>query len=225
MLRQHAEGLWTLEQPARAMGIPMGIRMTVVRLVDGGLWLHSPVPLSDGDRRELEALGPVRYIVAPNKFHHLHARPAQQRFPAAKLLGAPGLPEKRRRLAFDSVLGASPDPGYAGDLQQAVVGGMPLVNEVVFFHAASRTLIVTDFLFFFPETQGLWMWVYMKTSGKIGEPCQTRLFRFVIRDKAAYRASVEQIRRWDFDRIILSHGQVLPAGGKAAFSKALAWLG
>jgi hypothetical protein len=235
MLRQHSENLWTLDPPAKFLGLNLEIRMTVVRLRDGGLWLHSTVPLTDADQRELEALavrgpaqasgpGPVRFIVAPSKFHHLYARAAKERFPAAKLLGAPGLPEKRKRLVFDGVLGDTPDPGCAADLQQQSLAGMPWGNEVEFFHPASRTLIVTDFLFNVRKARGWWTWLYLTLSGKVGEPCQSRLFRSIIRDKAAYRASVERIAAWDFDRIILSHGEAVATGGKAAFGKALAWL-
>lgn len=225
MLRQHAEGLWTLDHPARALGMPLGIRMTVVRLKDGGLWLHSPVPMTAADQHELEALGPVRYIVAPSLFHHLHARAAKERFPQARLLGAPGLPEKRKRLAFDGVLGSAPESGYAADLEQLLVAGMPRVNEVVFLHRPSRTLIVADFLFNVPEARGPWMWLYFTWTAKLGEPCQTLIFKMVIKDKAAYRATLRALRGWDFDRIVLSHGQVVPSGGKAALERAIAWAG
>ncbi len=225
MLRHHAEGLWTLEAPAKLAGLDLGIRMTVVRLRDGGLWLHSAVPLTDEHQRELEALGPVRFIVAPSKFHHLFAGAAKQRFPAARLLGAPGLAEKRKRLALDGVLGAAPDPGYAADLDQRVVGGMPMMNEVAFLHRASGTLIVTDCLFYVPHPRTWVTWLYMKLSGKVGELCQTRVFCALIRDRAAFRAAMVQLSQWDFDRVILSHGEAIETDGKAAFLRAIAWLG
>jgi hypothetical protein len=167
----------------------------------------------------------VRYIVAPSLYHHLHAGPAKQRFPAAKLLGAPGLPEKRKRLTFDGVLGPAPDPGYAADLDQQVIGGMPKMNEVNFLHRPSRTLIVTDSFFYVPHPRNWVTSLYMRLSGKVGELCQTKVFRLLIKDRAAFRTSVEAIGGWDFDRVIVSHGDVLPGGGKAAFSKAVAYLG
>jgi hypothetical protein len=225
MWRQYGEGLWTLDHPSKALSMPLGIRMTVVRLQDGGLWLHSPVPMTGADQRELEALGAVRYIVAPNLFHHLHAQAAKERFPQAKLLGAPGLPQKRNRLDFDGVLGSAPESGYAADLDQLLVAGMPRLNEVVFLHRASRTLIVTDFLFNVPNAAGPWMWLYFNLAAKLGEPCQTLIFKMVVKDKAAYRATLQTLRGWDFDRIVLSHGQMVPSGGKAALQRAISWAG
>ena len=236
MLKQHAEGLWTLEHPARLLGLDLGIRMTVIRLRDGGLWLHSPVPLTAADQKELESLaveglpqasspGPVRFIVAPSKFHHLFARAAKERFPAARLLAAPGLREKRKRLVIDGVLGETPDPAYAADIGQEILGGMPMMNEVDFLHRPSRTLVVTDSLFHVPHPRTWVTWLYMKLNGKVGEPCQTRVFCALIRDRAAFRASMRRIAGWDFDRVILSHGEVIETGGKAAFRKATAWLG
>ncbi|HEX7928738.1 MAG TPA: DUF4336 domain-containing protein [bacterium] len=224
MLQKHAEGLWTLDHPMKLMGLDLGIRMTVVRLKDGGLWLYSAVPLTDEAAREVEALGPVRFIVAPSLFHHLFAGKAKARFPSAKLLVAPGLPEKRKTLSHDGVLGTAPDPGYASDLEQRIIGGMPKMNEAVFLHRASRTLIVTDCFFYVPRPRNWLTWLYMKLSGTIGALCQTKVYRALIRNRGAFRASMEAVGRWDFDRVIVSHGEVLPTGGKAAFEKATAWL-
>ena len=64
----------------------------------------------------------------------------------------------------------------------------------------------------------------MELSGKVGELCQTRVFCMLIKDRAAFRASMEAMGRWDFDRVILSHGEVVATGGKAAFAKAVAWV-
>jgi hypothetical protein len=207
------------------LGVPLGIRMTVVRLKEGGLWLHSPVPMTDADQRELETLGPVRWIIAPSKFHHLHAAAAKARFPSAALLGAPGLGAKRKDLAFDGALGGEPPAAWAADLRQHPVAGVPMSSEVAFHHVGSRTLIVADLLFNIPRPASFWPRLLLGINWTFGVPSQSRLFRAVVRDKAAYRASVEVIRGWDFDRIILSHGDVVPTGGKAAFTKALAWLG
>src|SRR5207253_182649 len=45
-------------------------RMAVIRLSGGGLFLWSPIPLTDGLRAEVDALGEVSHIVAPNSLHH-----------------------------------------------------------------------------------------------------------------------------------------------------------
>src|SRR4051812_2801799 len=99
MLNAIAPDIWHVPHNFTANGLPVSSRMTVVRLKNGGLWLHSPVPLTDRDRADLEALGNVEYIVAPSKTHHLFAAECSAAFPRAILFGAPGLSLKRPDLA------------------------------------------------------------------------------------------------------------------------------
>ncbi len=64
-------------------GLPYSTRMTVVRLDDGTLWLHSPIELSRELLEEVKALGEVSYLLAPNSLHHLFVKDWQQAFPNA----------------------------------------------------------------------------------------------------------------------------------------------
>jgi len=225
MLEPIAENLWALDYRTHTLGMPTRLRMTVVRLARGGLWLHSAVPLTDADQRELEALGPVQFIVAPNKFHHLHASAAKQRFPQARLLVAPGLQVKRPQLPVDGVLGNVPEAGYAVDLQQKVLAGAPGFNEVVFFHPASRTLIVTDVVINVSSPPWPWRVPLWLVFGALGQPLQSRVYKVLTRDRAAFRAAVTHVLAWDFDRIVMSHGTVISSGGKDLLRRVTAWAG
>ena len=124
--------------------------MTVIRLPDGGLFLHSPVRLDDRLRSELDALGTVRAVVAPNKAHHLYVGDYRVPYPKARFYGALGLQTKRRDLAFFGMLGDEPMPEWRGAIEQRFFRGAPWLNEVVFFHPASRTLVLTDLAFNVP---------------------------------------------------------------------------
>ncbi|HSP17877.1 MAG TPA: hypothetical protein VLQ79_00060, partial [Myxococcaceae bacterium] len=62
-LVQHAEGLWTASAHHRFYGLRLGTRMTVIRLPDGTLWLHSVVAVDDLLADEIQVLGPVRHLV------------------------------------------------------------------------------------------------------------------------------------------------------------------
>ncbi len=42
----------------------------------------------------------------------------------------------------------------------------------------------------------------------------------VIQNREALEVSLDRIREWDFDRVIVGHGEVLETGGKAAFAAA-----
>ncbi len=140
MLREITDELWVLEAQLRYLGVQMGRRMSVVRLASGGLWIHSPAPLDDELRGELDARGPVRFVVPASDLHgHLFMEQYRAAYPDARLFAAPGLAEKRRDLTFDGELGGSPDPGWAGDIDQAPLDGHRL-SEFEFLHRSSGTL-------------------------------------------------------------------------------------
>jgi Domain of unknown function (DUF4336) len=132
------------EAPLRFFGIPFGSRMTVVRLDDGTLLLHSPIHLSQSLRSELDLLGPVKHIVSPNKLHHLFLEAAVGTYSEAKLYVPPGLVEKRPEFSYGALLTDRAPDFWAGVLEQLVVRGSRFMQEIVFFHHRSRTLIVAD---------------------------------------------------------------------------------
>ncbi len=72
MLQELATDLWVTGRSLRFGGVDIGTRMTVIRLADGALFLHSPVALDPELRKELDVLGQVRFAVGPNRFHHLY---------------------------------------------------------------------------------------------------------------------------------------------------------
>jgi histidinol-phosphate aminotransferase len=149
----------------------IGARMTVVRLADGGLFLHSPVRLDDETKRALDDLGPVRAIVAPSKVHHLFAGEYARAYPAARLYGAPGLAEKRRELRVDAVLGDEAAPEWRDRIDQHLFRGAPVLNEVIFLHAPSRTLVLTDLAFNVPaeRTAGARLFYWLTgAAGRFG---------------------------------------------------------
>ena len=224
MLEEIATGLWTVDRPQRFLGVEVGTRMTVVRLRSGALWLHSPVVPDPALCSALDALGEVRFAICPNRFHHLHAGAYREVYPAIEIHVAPGLERKRDDLAADAVLHDAPDPRWAEDLDQLSVRGMPMLNEVVFLHRASRTLLLTDLAFHLAEpmpkgTQRTLRWLGGKQFGP------TWLERLVMtRDRTAARRSFEQLLCWEFDRVIVAHGAVLETGGRAALVEGYHWL-
>lgn len=221
-LRPIAQDVWCADRPFRIGPVPLGTRMTVLRL-RGGLFLHSPVPADPETRRAVDALGSVHHVVAPSKVHHLYAGEWQQAYPDAQLHGAPGLSGKRPDLRFDDVLSDEPPQGWAGVVDQVVVRGAPIMNEVAFCHRPSRTLLLTDLAMNFGEVDSFWLrlWALLTDMRGFGP---NRIVRFALRDRAAARASLDRILALDFDRVIVTHGTVLEGGGKDALRRAYAWL-
>jgi len=223
-LRILAPDLWVGEGPQRFMGLEVGSRMTVLRLSDGSLLVHATRALEPELRVQLAALGPVRYALAPNRFHHLYARDVALHYPRARLWIAEGVQHKRPDLAYDAILTDRAPDEWQGQVDQAYFRGRPMENEVVFLHRASRTLILCDLAMNFGPDAPLLTRAVMSVVGGQGRFRPTRLDPLLIRDRIAARASLEHILSWDFDRVVLSHGEVLETGGKAALREGYGWL-
>jgi hypothetical protein len=195
-----------------------------MRLTDGNLLLHSPVALDAPLRRELDAIGRVRYVVAPNRVHHLYAGAVAAAYPDARLWVAPGLARKRPDLVFVDVLGDDAPAEWAGQVDQVFFRGRPYENEVVFLHRASRTLIICDLAFNFGPRAAAPTRFLMKLIRSYGRFGPSTLDPWLIRDRAAARQSLERILAWDFDRVVVAHGDVLETGGRDALRTGYAWL-
>lgn len=206
-LRSLASDLWEVERHFHR-GLHIRVRMVVVRLAGGGLWLHSPVPIHDALAHELAALGPVQHIVAPNCYHHMFAGAARQRYPAATLWAAPGLADKRRDVAFDRTL-AEDDDVWRPTLAAVHLRGAPTINEFVFHHAPSRTLICTDVLHNIQhEHARVTRWLY-RALGVYRHFGQSRFYRWLTRDHAAMDDALDRVLAWEIGRVVMAHGDVL----------------
>jgi hypothetical protein len=224
MLRQLDDALWVADHAFRMLGLQIGTRTTIVRLSDGGLFVHSPGPLTVPLAKQLDELGPVRCIVAPNNFHHLFVSEFAKAYQGASVHLAPGLVQKRKDLAFDEELGDQPSSVWEDDIDQCRYEGAPLAGEVVFLHRASRTLILTDLSFNFAHHASTPTRLFLKLNAAYGRFTPSRMIKAVTRDREAARASLERILAWDFDRVVVSHGDVLEKGGREALRTGFDWL-
>ncbi len=208
--------LWAVESELVAGGVTFPLRMTIMGGSDG-LVLWSPVAVDEETAAAIDALGPVRHIVAPNKLHHLHVAAAQTRWPKAKLWGARGLAEKRPDLNFDGLLPEATLPG----VELVEIEGIPWMNEVVAFHPESGAVLVTDLVFSIREAKGMSAFVFRFVAGTLGRLGQSRLVRWKRKDQGAYDGSVERLWDWDFDILVPAHGQVVQGDAKAQLRQAL----
>ena len=219
-----APNLWELNAPLSVLGMALGHRMTVARLPSGGLWVHSPVAHSPALAAELAQLGPVTHIVAPNAIHDTYLEGWFNAFPAARFHGARGFAKFRPDLKFTDTLGDTPDIAWAATFDQHMIRGMPRLNEVAFLHRASRTLILTDLVFNLGPKMPFLSRVLLRANGCYCKFAPSRLLKTTIKDRAALRRSLEHILAWDFDAIVLSHGQNMETGGKPMLREAFAFL-
>ena len=218
------DGIWVAPRPLRLWVGDVGMRMTVIRLRDGGLLLHSPVPCDERTRAAVERVGEPRWIAGPNKVHHFHLGEWARAYPSATLCGAPGLAGKRRDLRFERVVDDALAEQWRGEIQVHLFAGAPRLNEVAFLHAASRTLVLADLAFNVREGSNRAP-LFHRIVGATGRFGPHRLVRTLIRDRRAARRSLDALLAWDFDRIVVSHGEVLERGGRDALRTAFAFLG
>lgn len=209
----------------KAPGLKMGHRMTVARLATGELWVHSPVQFDTALEMELRALGPPRHFIAPSVFHDLYWPEWIEHFGDATFYCAPGTKRPRGKLGFDRVLNQNVRESWESELPKLLLRGMPGLNEFVFLHPASRTLIVTDLVFNFDIAQqnlvGKW---FLKLNGIYGRVGCSRLFRRLIKDRPAFRRSITELMALDFDRLILAHGAIVETNAKDVLKAAFDWL-
>jgi hypothetical protein len=198
--------------------------MTVVRLPDFKLLLHSPIAAAADLVRKVKALGPVAYLVAPNRFHHLFVGEWQRACPDASIYVAPGLDTKRADLTIAGVLADEPEPGWKDAVDQVLVGGFPFANEVVFFHRPSATLIATDLAFNVGSSSPPLTRLVFRLAGAYGRLSPTLLERLLVRDRRAFRQSLERVLEWPFEGVVVAHGNVCERGGREELVRGYSWV-
>lgn len=228
MLEQFGENIWVADGgPLEAIaGFHYPTRMAVMRLVDGGLVIWSPIELTAPLEREVASLGAPQHLIAPNHLHHMFLPDWLAAFPEAKAYAAPGLIEKQPDIDFASELGEQAPDAFEGILAQVVMRGNAITSEVVFFHRESGTVIFTDLLQnFAPDWFSGWRrWVAKLDLMAEPSPTVPRKFRLAFRDRAAARAALDQILSWPIENVLMAHGTPVRGDGRAFVAEAFEWL-
>lgn len=199
------------------MPLPFTTRMTVVRLVNGDLLLHSPIAFDPGLAKQIEDLGTIRHLVSPNQFHYAHIGEWARAYPQAIAWASPGVRKRARArridINFAKDLTEQPPPEWAGEIDQVLVPG-GVFKEFAFFHRASRTLILADTIMNLELDKITQPWrAFTKVSGMYHPHGQVffgmRLPLLLQRKRR--RAAQERIKSWHAERIVMSHGRCFDA--------------
>ena len=219
----HGQGVWTLTSSLALLpGVALPLRTTLLRDGDGGIVVVSPIDGVAAWGAEVEALGPVSAVSAPNGFHHLFALPTRARFPAAAFVASGALRRKRPDFPESTawLQGEAPVEVAPGVVAHPVLG-MPPVQEWVFLHEASRTLVVTDLLFNVLDP-GFGLGLFQRLFGTYRKLAMSKLFVRARKDRAAYDRSLAAIVALPFDRLVVAHGEPILEGAHARAAAALA---
>ena len=199
------DSIWVTERPIWFGGVRVRSRTTVVRLSGDALWVHSPCPPTDDVCAALDALGEVRWIVVPNRFHHLETPATAARYPNARVVGAKSAearnPDIRLTLTAD-------DPAYiqsTPELTPIQLKGVPFLDETVFFHAASGSLIAADLLMS-ACARDHWTWrIAARIWGRYEKVRTPPDVRTHARASTAVTESIAQMRALPLQRILVAH--------------------
>lgn len=188
---------------------------------NGFLILVSPIQFTAAQVEEIKKKGEVTDIVAPSLFHHSFVPQALEHFPKATLWAAPGLPEKRTDIRWHKVLEKDPWP-YVAEVETSLLSGAPKLNEVVFLHKPSKTLIVTDMCFNLQNSRGLGAYLILSLFGTYRKFGVSKFWLNFVKNREQFRSSALAVLEWDFDKIVMAHGEIVTSGGKALLQRALA---
>ena len=209
-LQKIAEDVFSLSTELRiAPAVKLVARMVVIRC-GSEVWVHSPLSPTLEWYDAAATLGDVSVLVAPNALHHLFLGNAAERFPTALVCGPAKLKKKRKDLALgaelEDVVLERPRQWPAG-IRAFRIEGAPFVSEFVFYHAASKSLLVTDLIFNLPGPPSTWLsrWIMRIFAGWKG-PARGKEWSLLIRNKKAFAASIDPLRELDIERIIPCHG-------------------
>ena len=199
------DSIWVTERPVWYSGVRMRSRTTVVRLSGDALWVHSACPPSHEVCAALDALGEVRWVVVPNRFHHLQAPAMAARYPNAVVVGPTSAESRNPQVSLTMV---TDDPAYVratSELTPIQLGGVPFLDETVFFHAASGSLIAADLLIS-ACARDHWTWrISARIWGRYGKNRTPPDVRWSTRASVAAAESIARMRALPIERILVAH--------------------
>ncbi|GMG64368.1 DUF4336 domain-containing protein [Tetragenococcus halophilus] len=236
-LKKVAENIWIVDGGQIKMDVgrfkvPFSTRMTIVRLSDQSLWCHSPIQANEELFQEIDRLGPVKHLISPNKIHYAYIEEWKKRYPDAIAWSSPGVEKRAAKqeieVHFDDSLKNTAPSYWKDEIEQLIFKGSRAMEEVVFFHKRSHTLILTDLIENFePQKIESKFWRLIYQFGGIADPdgktpIDLRL-TFLGRKKKA-KAAYKQMLSWQPEKIILAHGRWYDKNGTDELKRAFRWL-
>ncbi|KAH8806818.1 hypothetical protein DL96DRAFT_1473860 [Flagelloscypha sp. PMI_526] len=229
VIRQVTPHITTFSKPFKRFGfLPWGGRSTAIRLENGsGVWVLASTPLTIDTKETLDAMGPVKWIMAGDMLHYMFVKEFATAYPDAKVIVVEGLVDKIKEqgVRVDGAYGADPEGttyGFEEEFESRYFSGFAN-KDVAWMHKPSKTLVVADLVFNLPGTE---QYSKSKESPKIpllggfkpaGHIHKTFTNHFQINEERCSCCG-----EWDFDRIIMCHGDVIETGGKEQWKQAYA---
>lgn len=200
--------LWTVMGTLRGMSLKRV--MTLARLGDGGIVIHSAVALDEASMTEIEEWGRPAVLLVPNVYHRLDAPAYAARYPDLRVL----CPRGGRSKIEDVVTVDGDYDAFEGDptvTLQYLEGVRKAEGVMIVRSPSGATLVFNDAVFNMPHGKGVPGLIFRYITSSTGGPKVTRLYRtLAIRDKEAFRTNLETLSETpDLTRIIVSHHRMI----------------
>jgi len=231
MLEPLGQDLWFADgEIVSFKGFDYPTRMVIVRLADGGLWLWSPVKKAAALEDQVRALGQVRHIVSPNSLHYLFLSEWQAAFPEAQLWGTAATIAKCKDLPFSKALTGVAPPAWKQQIEQFYFANSLFMDELIFFHRASRTAIIADLSQTFSEAflNSHWPW-WMRPIARFSQMIEGRGYppidyRISFRHRASARPKILALINERPEHVVVAHGEIVRTEGETFLRRAFSWL-
>jgi len=202
--------------------------MTIVKLRDGAIWIESPVPVSSKTLEEIKDLGPVKYLVAATPRHVWRLDNARKQFPDAQLwvCQPTRLTLQHGELPITGTLTDTPPPDWADDFEQLAFKGNRFLSEVLFYHKKSHTVIINDLIQMNKKVKGkpLTNFIFRIAGVLYPKGGVSRDLKMSFTDRDSARQSLEKLLSWDFNKLIIAHGDCIETDAKAFVEEKFRWL-
>lgn len=207
------------------IALPMGmivipVRCSVVKLKTGENVMISPIDFTEAQLRQIEAMGPITHVIAPCLIHHLFLKKAIERFKPREVWGPPRCREVLPEIPFSHVFGMDRWP-FELHLPYLQIDGVPRINEVVFYHVDTKTLICADLCFNLQNPKGWAAPVMLRLLGTYKRFGVSRVQARFMKDRASFEASVRNVLKWNFETIAMGHGDLLVGHGRERLASAM----
>jgi hypothetical protein len=223
--------IWIVDGPiVNFNSIPFPTRMTIIRLENNKLWVHSPIELTNELKNNINDIGDVTYLIAPNKIHYWWVEDWKKIYPNVIICVAPGVKKNAKKhgknISVDIEFTKEHNFEWSNEISHLLVKNNYMV-EVIFFHHLSQTLILTDLIENFEKSKiNNKMILLMAKIGNVLYPngrTPIDIQLLFIGHKKELRKCIEKMINWNPIRIILAHGYWYNNNGTNELKRAMSW--
>lgn len=212
--------IWCSERQLWFSGVKLRARTTFVRLGDGSLLVHSPAPLTDPITEQLRDLGPVKWLVIPNRFHHRGTPAAMQHFPDARVVGPASVIERNGAVKLNFTWGDPRLHELLPEFEGFPLEGVPFLDETLLLHRPTQTLLGADIVLS-ANHEDHWTWRYAaRITGCYGRLRVPPDVTKKIVDKRAAAQSLQRLLDTLAQRLVVAHAPVVEQNWREGLAQA-----